>query len=66
MTADNGDMSTAAEPHRSDLETICRAVADGKKIDPAIVKRVQEKSDGIRRKIDGPSSVEILRSLREE
>lgn len=59
-------MSTAAEPHRSDLETICRAVAEGKKIDPEIVKRVKEKSDAIRRKIDGPSSAEILRSIREE
>jgi hypothetical protein len=66
MTSENESMSTAAQPHRSDLETICRAVAEGKKIDPEIVKRVKEKSDAIRRTIEGPSSVDILRSIREE
>lgn len=59
-------MSTAAQREPTDLEAICRAVAEGKKIDPAVVRRVQEKSDALRRKIDGPSSVDVLRSIREE
>jgi hypothetical protein len=66
MTADNEGMSTAAEPSRSDLEAICKAVAAGRKVDPDIAKRVREKSDAIRKSASDNLSVETLRSIREE
>jgi hypothetical protein len=66
VAAENVDMSTAAEPRRTDLEAICKAIAEGKKVDPEIAKRVREKSDSLRRKIDAISSVEMLRSVRDE
>jgi hypothetical protein len=59
-------MSTAAEPKRTDLEEICKSMAEGKKVDSELAKRARERSDAIRRKFDGPSSAEILRSVREE
>lgn len=59
-------MSTAAEPSRTDLETICKAVAEKKKIDPDLVKRVKERSDAIRRGASDNLSVETLRSIRDE
>ena len=59
-------MSTAAEREPTDLELICKALAEGKKVDPQIAKRVKERSDAIRRKADDNLSIETLRSIRDE
>jgi hypothetical protein len=50
----------------SDLEAICSALAEGRKIDPEIAKRVQSRSQELRKKFGSEVSVELVRSVREE
>lgn len=59
-------MSTASDPHKADIEAVCKAVTEGKKLDPEIAKRVRERSEALRRKFDYELSVELVRSARDE
>ena len=59
-------MSTAADQSKIDLAAVCQAIAQGKQLDPAIVKRVQDRSSALRRKFDRELSVELIRSVRDE
>jgi hypothetical protein len=59
-------MSTASDREKSDLELICKAIAEGKKVDPEIAKRVRLRSDAVRRKVDHELSVELVRDSRDE
>jgi len=59
-------MSTASGRDKTDLEAICKAIADGKKVDPEIARRVRERSESLRRKFDYELSVDLVRSARDE
>lgn len=59
-------MSTASERDKTDLEAICQAIAAGKKVDPDLAKRAQDKSHALRRKLDHELSVELIRAVRDE
>jgi hypothetical protein len=59
-------MSTVPERDKTDLELVLEAAAEGKEMDPELVKRVREKSAAHRRKFDYEISLELLRAVREE
>ena len=59
-------MSIVPDRRKTDLEVICEANSQGKKVDPEVVKRVRERSEAVRRKYDHELSVELVRSAREE
>ena len=56
---------------QADLETLTRAMAEGREKDPALLRRIQERSEGIRQRIlrdTGPLNVavDLIREGREE
>jgi len=59
-------MSIVPDPEKTDLELVLEAAAEGKKMDPELVKRVRERSAALRQKFDKEISVELLRSVRDE
>jgi len=59
-------MSIVPDPEKTDLDLVLEAVAEGKKMDPELVKRVRERSAALRQKFDREISVELLRSVRDE
>ena len=59
-------MSIAPDRDKSDLEAICKAAAEGKKVDPEIARRVRDRSLELRQKLDREISVELVRSVRDE
>ena len=50
----------------TDLEMICQAIAEGRKVDPEIAKRVRERSDQLRTATRENLSLDLLREAREE
>jgi len=59
-------MSIVPDRKKTDLELLSEAVAEGRKADPEVVKRVRERSAKLRRKFDTELSVELIRSARSE
>ncbi|MCE9606113.1 MAG: hypothetical protein K8U03_14550 [Planctomycetia bacterium] len=59
-------MSTVPDRDKPDLKAVFDAVAEGKKPDPELVKRIRERSAARRRKFDYEISLELLRAAREE
>ena len=59
-------MSIVPDRKKTDLELLSEAVAEGRKADPEVVKRVRERSASLRRKHSKELSVELLRSARDE
>lgn len=59
-------MSIAPDRDKADLEAICQAVAEGKKVDPEITHRVRDRSQELRQKLEHELSVELVRLSREE
>jgi hypothetical protein len=54
-----------------DLESVCESVAAGRAVDPAVIRRVQERSESVRnelRKARGELNVavDLIRETREE
>ena len=59
-------MSIVPDRDKADLEAICKAVAEGTKVDPEIERRVRDRSQELRQKLDHELSVELVRSTRDE
>lgn len=59
-------MSIVPDREKTDLELVLEAAAQGKKMDPELVKRVRERSASLRRKFDKEISLELLRAARDE
>jgi hypothetical protein len=59
-------MSIMPDRKKTDLQILSEAVAEGRKADPEVVKRVRERSASLRRKFEEEISVELLRSSRDE
>ena len=50
----------------TDLEIICAALAEGRKIDAALAQRVREHSDQLRTTTRDQLSIDLLREVRDE
>ena len=66
MASEDGDMSLMPDRKKTDLQILSEAVAEGRKADPEVVKRVRRRSASLRRKFEKEISVELLRSSRDE
>jgi hypothetical protein len=56
-------MSTKVQ---SDLELICQAIAEGRKVDPELARRARARSESLRSPTPENLSLELLREVREE
>jgi hypothetical protein len=51
----------------SDLEAICASIAAGRPIDPVIARRVQERSESLRKALPETNvAVELIREVRDD
>lgn len=60
------DMSIVPDGKKTDRQILGEAIAEGRKPDPEVVKRVRERSASLRKKFDKELSVELIRSARDE
>jgi len=58
--------STMSTETATDLEMICQAIVEGRKVDPEIAKRVRERSEQLRTATRENLSLDLLREAREE
>jgi hypothetical protein len=58
-------MATTSET-KSDLEAVLLALAEKRPVDPAVAKRVHERSAQVHIELDHEASVELLRACRDE
>lgn len=51
----------------ADLESVCASIAQRRPLDPAIMRRVQERSESLRRQVPETNVVvELIREIRDE
>lgn len=51
---------------KTDLEAVLAAIAEKRRVDPEVAKRIQEKSAEARKKFDTEVTLETLRTVRDD